>query len=98
MLFTQNVTNITFIFETSSNTKPREKSGGDIAYYVATVWKSGGTRPPCPHQIAPMFALISGQPAWFASRLWWETLFLKNLNPTTGRSHTFFIENNLEDA
>jgi len=26
----------------------REKSGGDMAYYVPPVQKSGGTRPPCP--------------------------------------------------
>jgi len=42
------VTNITFIYETSPNTKPKEKKVGDIAYYVPSVWKSGGTRPPCP--------------------------------------------------
>jgi len=34
-LFRQNVTNITFIFETSPNMKPKEK-------------KVGRTRPPCP--------------------------------------------------
>jgi len=45
---------VTVSFETSPNTKPTRKSGGDMAYYVPPVWKSGGTRPPCPHQIAPM--------------------------------------------
>jgi len=39
------VTNITFVFETSPNTKPKEKKvGGDMAYYAPRV----------PHQIAPM--------------------------------------------
>jgi len=28
------VTNITFIFETSPNTKPKDKKWGDMAYYV----------------------------------------------------------------
>jgi len=26
-------------------TKPKEKTWGDMAYYISTVWKSGGTRP-----------------------------------------------------
>ena len=47
-LFTQNVTNISFIFEASRNAKPEEKKVGDTAYYVPPGWKSGGTRPPCP--------------------------------------------------
>jgi len=36
-LFTQNVTNITFMFETSPNTKPKEKKVGVIAHYVPPV-------------------------------------------------------------
>ena len=28
-------------------TKPKEKNMGDMSYYIPTVWKSGGTRPPC---------------------------------------------------
>jgi len=39
------VTNITFIFETSPNAKPKEKK---VAYYVPPAWKSGGIRPPRP--------------------------------------------------
>jgi len=61
-LFSQNMTNITFIFETSPNTKPKE--WGDIAYYEK--WKGhsilcpprlkkwGGHVPLVPNQIAPM--------------------------------------------
>jgi len=32
-------------------TIPKEKMWGDMAYYIPTVWKSGGTRPPptCAH-------------------------------------------------
>ena len=37
------MTNITFIFETSPNTKPKEKKVRDMAYYIPTVWKSGLT-------------------------------------------------------
>jgi len=33
-------------------TKPKEKNVGDMAYYIPTVWKSGGAR--LPHLIAPM--------------------------------------------
>jgi len=33
-LIIQNVKNITFIFETSSNTKPKEKKWGDMTYCV----------------------------------------------------------------
>jgi len=39
------VTNITFIFETSLNTKPKEKKVGDIAYYIPLPEKVGGTCP-----------------------------------------------------
>jgi len=42
-LFTQNVTNITFIFKTSPNAKPKEKKVG-----------GHGNVPCVPHQIAPM--------------------------------------------
>jgi len=42
------VTNITFIFETSPNTKPKEKKVGDMAYYVPPSEKVRGTRPLCP--------------------------------------------------
>jgi len=31
------VTIVTFSFETSPNTKPTRKSGGDMVYYVPTV-------------------------------------------------------------
>ena len=37
-------------------TKLKEKNVGDMVYYIPTVWKSGGTRPPFPHLIAPMVA------------------------------------------
>jgi len=52
------VTNITFVFETSPNTKRKEKKVGDMAYYVLPVWKSGGHAPRVPHQIAPMVVAI----------------------------------------
>jgi len=42
------MTNITFIFETSPNTKPKEKKWGDMAYYVPPSEKVSGTRPTCP--------------------------------------------------
>jgi len=29
-------------------TRPKEKNVWDMAYYIPTVWKSGGSRPPCP--------------------------------------------------
>ena len=50
-LFTQNVTNITFIFETPPNTKPEDKKWGDMAYYVPPSEKVEGTSPPtnCAH-------------------------------------------------
>jgi len=41
------VTNITFIFETSPNTKPKEKKCGGHGILCPPVWKSGATRPPC---------------------------------------------------
>jgi len=40
--------NITFIFETPPDTKPKEKKVGGLACYVPPVRKSGGTRPQCP--------------------------------------------------
>jgi len=48
------VTNITFIFETSPNTKPKEKKVGDMAYYDPLSEKVGGHVPRIPHQIASM--------------------------------------------
>jgi len=48
------VTNITFIFETFPNAKPKEKKWGDMAYYVTLSEKVGGHVPRVPHQIAPM--------------------------------------------
>ena len=53
MLFTQNATNVTSIFETSPTEKPKEKKMGDMAHYIHTVWKSGHV-PRVPHLIAPM--------------------------------------------
>jgi len=35
------VTNVTFIFGTSPNTKPEEKKWGDMAYCIPATWKSG---------------------------------------------------------
>jgi len=49
------VTNITFIFETSPNTKPKEKNvGGHGISYPPHLRKWGGHVPCVPHQIAPM--------------------------------------------
>jgi len=36
-LFTQNVTNVIFGFETSPNTNPERKKWGNMAYYVPPV-------------------------------------------------------------
>jgi len=48
------VTNVTFIFETSPNTKPKEEKVGDMAYYTPTVWKSmGNTSPVSPTKLRP---------------------------------------------
>ena len=48
-LFTQNVTNSTFIFETSPNTKPKEKKVGGTWHIMSPPSeKVGGTRSPCP--------------------------------------------------
>jgi len=46
------VTNITFIIETSPNTKPREKSEGTW-HTMPPSEKVGGTRPPpdCAHDV-----------------------------------------------
>jgi len=43
------VTYITFIFETSPNTKPKEKKVGGTWHIMSPPFeKVGGTRPPCP--------------------------------------------------
>jgi len=39
------VTNTTFIFEISPNSKPKEKKVGGHGILCPPVWKSGGTRP-----------------------------------------------------
>jgi len=49
------VTNITFIYETSLNTKPKEKKvGGHGVLCPPCLKKWGGHVPRVPHQIAPM--------------------------------------------
>ena len=54
-LITQKVTNITFIFETSPNTKLKEnKVGGTWSILSPPSEKVGGHVPRVPHQIAPM--------------------------------------------
>jgi len=50
------VTNIIFIFETSPNTKTKEKKVGGMAYYMHPFEKVGGTRPLVPQKIAPITA------------------------------------------
>ena len=51
----KNVTNITFIFETSLNTKPKDKKWGEHGILCPPRLKKwGGHVPPVPHQIAPM--------------------------------------------
>ena len=42
------MTNITFIFETSPNTNPKEKKWGGHGTLCPPRLKNGGTRPPCP--------------------------------------------------
>jgi len=48
------VTNVTFSFDTSPNTNPTRKSGGNMAYYIPPSKTMGGYVPRVPHQIAPM--------------------------------------------
>jgi len=48
------VTSITFLFETSRNRKPREKSGGAWDIMSPPSEKVGGHVPRVPHEIAPM--------------------------------------------
>jgi len=48
------VTNITFIFETSPNTQPKEKKVGGHGILYTSHLKKGGDVPSVPHQIAPM--------------------------------------------
>ena len=44
----------TFIFETSPNTKPKEKKVGEHGILYPPPEKVGGNVPRVPHQIAPM--------------------------------------------
>jgi len=49
------VTNVTFIFETSPNTKPKEKNIGGWQHIISPPSETvGGHVPRVPHQIAPM--------------------------------------------
>ena len=47
-LFTQNVTNVIFGFETSTNTNPKRKKWVGHGILCPPRQKSGGRRPPCP--------------------------------------------------
>jgi len=54
------VTNITFIFEISANTKPKEKKVGGTWHIMSPPSeKVGGHVPRVPHQIAPMAVLAN---------------------------------------
>jgi len=54
------MTNITFIFETSPNTKPKEKKvGGHGILCPSRLKKWGGHVPRVPHQIAPMLVITN---------------------------------------
>jgi len=54
-LFTQNVTNVIFSFETSPNTNPKRKMWeGHVTLCLPRLKKWGGHVPRVPHQIAPM--------------------------------------------
>jgi len=53
------VTNITFIFETSPSTIPKEKRvGGHGILFPPRLKKWGGHVPRAPHQIAPMLKAL----------------------------------------
>ena len=60
-LFTQNVTNITFIFETSPNAKPKEKQVGEHGTLCPPLSGKVGI----PHQIAPMLACAAAKLSLF---------------------------------
>jgi len=47
------VTNVTFIFGTSRNTKPEEKKAGDMAYYIPPPEKVGDMFPVSPTKLRP---------------------------------------------
>jgi len=47
------VTNITFIFETSPNTKPKEKKWGDMTYYILPSEKVEEYAPVSPTKLRP---------------------------------------------
>ena len=52
------MTNITFIFEASPNTKPKEKKvGGHGILYPPRLKNWAGNVPRVPHQIAPMILI-----------------------------------------
>jgi len=57
-LFTQNVTNATFSFQTSPNKTLRENCGGH-GILCPPVYKVGGHVPRVPHQIAPMSLVVT---------------------------------------
>jgi len=62
------MTNITFIFETSPNTKPNEKKvGGTWHIMPPPVWKSGGdTSPVSPTKLRPCTHDISWPNTYFS--------------------------------
>jgi len=54
----KNVTNITFIFETFPNAKPKEKKVGGTRHIISLLSeKVGGHVPRVPHQFAPMLLI-----------------------------------------
>jgi len=58
-LFTQDVTNVTFIFETSPNTKPKdEHEGGHGILFPYRLKNVGGHVPRIPHLNAPMGTMV----------------------------------------
>jgi len=58
----KHVTSNIYNFETSPNTKPKEKKWGDMTYYIPIVWKNGGgTSPVSPNKLRPCVDLCLQQ-------------------------------------
>jgi len=76
------VKNITFIFETSPNTKPKEKKWVDMAYYIPPHEKVGDTSPVSPTKLPPCVQVIrSTARRYFRGRQHvpaWKYLYPKN--------------------
>jgi len=65
----------------------KRKMWGDMAYYIPTVWKSGGTRPRVAHLITPWWTQCHTLRGWLFWCNWASLRYLRSPNRYLGKTN-----------